>query len=123
MRRKRVVIMPQRNAPGIHAHRLNEHNPREVAFAAQWDQELEYHDILQTLCSQACGRNDEGAVRVFDPFGVLYRRYPVGAITERDRVIAATLIQWLGSNVGLAFVTESLRRCGYVIEKKKTAED
>jgi hypothetical protein len=40
-----------RNKPGIHARRLNEHNPREVAFASQWDQELEYHDILQSLCS------------------------------------------------------------------------
>lgn len=115
--------MPQRNAPGIHAHRLNEHNPREVAFAAQWDQESEYNNILQSLCTQECSRDDEGAVRVFDPFGGKYRRYPVGAVTERDQIIAATLIQWLGSNVGMAFLRDSLRRCGYVIEKRKTSED
>jgi hypothetical protein len=107
-----------RHKPGIHAHRLNEHNPREVAFADQWDQELEYHDILQSLCSQECSRDAEGAVRVFDPCGCNYKRYPVGAITERDRIITATVIQWLGSNVGLAFLQESLRRCGYDVVKR-----
>jgi hypothetical protein len=55
---------------------------------------------------------------VFDPFGCNYKRYPVGAITERDRNIAATLIQWLGSNVGMAFLHESLRRCGYDVAKR-----
>lgn len=33
---------------------------------------------------------------------------PNGEVTERDRVIAATVIQWLGSPVGQSFVTEVL---------------
>ena len=36
---------------------------------------------------------------------------------ERDRIVAATVIQWLGSNVGFGFLEEALRKCGYRIER------
>lgn len=36
-------------------------------------------------------------------------------ITPRDRKIVATIIQWLGTNVGMGFLHEALRRCGLYI--------
>jgi hypothetical protein len=32
--------------------------------------------------------------------------YPMGEVTNRDREVAATVIQWLGSPVGQSFVKE-----------------
>lgn len=38
-------------------------------------------------------------------------------MTQRDATIAATLVQWLGTNVGFCFLEQALRRCGYEIVK------
>ena len=38
-----------------------------------------------------------------DPFGAR------AALTRRDRVVAATVVQWLGTNVGRCFVDDVLR--------------
>jgi hypothetical protein len=38
-------------------------------------------------------------------------------VTNRERVIVATIVQWLGSNVGWCFLGECLKRCGYKIVK------
>lgn len=35
------------------------------------------------------------------------------SITVKDRFVAATIIQWLGSNCGLAFLRSALNKCGY----------
>ena len=48
----------------------------------------------------------------FDDDGLDGRRIPV---TERDAHVAATVIQWLGTNVGLSFLTRSLQAAGYKI--------
>jgi hypothetical protein len=39
------------------------------------------------------------------------------------RYVAATLIQWLGTNVGWAFLTEAVRRCGYKLVPTKPEEE
>lgn len=33
--------------------------------------------------------------------------------------MAATVVQWLGSNIGMSFLEESLERCGYKIVEVK----
>lgn len=38
--------------------------------------------------------------------------YPYGRMTQRDRFIAATVIQWLGTPCGLAFLTSAFQRAG-----------
>jgi len=38
-------------------------------------------------------------------------------ITENDRTIVATVIQWLGTNVGFCFLEAALKRCGLKIVK------
>ncbi len=39
-------------------------------------------------------------------------------LTEREYRILATIIQWLGTNVGFGFLHEALRRSGYYIASK-----
>lgn len=38
-------------------------------------------------------------------------------VTSKTRLIAATIIQWLGSNIGMAFLRSALEREGYQITK------
>lgn len=39
-------------------------------------------------------------------------------ITQNDRAIVATVIQWLGTNIGLSFLESALKRCGYKLVKQ-----
>ncbi len=43
-------------------------------------------------------------------------------ITLRERFIAATVIQWLGTNCGMAFLKEALDKCGLKIVQKSDAK-
>lgn len=36
-------------------------------------------------------------------------------VNWRDRLVAATIIQWLGSNCGMSFLKAALSACGYAI--------
>lgn len=85
------------------------HNDREKAFHDQWLIENEPvghinngHGILQDLFidRQGVGLSSSKFVHIMTP---------------QDRMIVATIIQWLGSNVGWCFLGESLKRCGYKI--------
>jgi len=40
-------------------------------------------------------------------------------ITQRDAVIVATIIQWLGTNVGMCFLEKALGKAGYKIIQEK----
>ena len=74
---------------GFHKDRLrkNRDNPREVAFAEQWIFENDWGPrkckMLDALIPDA---------------------------TKRDAEVAATIIQWLGSNVGMGFLIEAMQR-------------
>lgn len=70
--------------PGLHVRRLMPEagNEREITFAIEW------HDFLS--------RND---------FEHLVPHY-----TERDAEVAATIIQWLGSNVGMSFLRKVVEK-------------
>lgn len=87
-------------------------NPREMAFYEQWMKENEPNShinngqgILQDLFIEREG------------FLGLVRRYEI-EINNRDRYIAATIIQWLGSNVGMSFLHEALARFNARIVQK-----
>ncbi len=71
---------------GISANRLSPaaDNPREVAFAAQWSNEQEENRTLAHLIGKD--------------------------FTDREAQVAATIIQWLGSNVGMRFLEETMKR-------------
>jgi hypothetical protein len=40
-------------------------------------------------------------------------------MTQRDARVAATVIQWLGTNVGFSFMIETLRQAGYKVEDRR----
>jgi len=44
------------------------------------------------------------------PFSAITLGKPLQIITSRDRLIVATVIQWLGSNCGMSFLHEALKR-------------
>ena len=44
--------------------------------------------------------------------------YYIKLITKRERMIVATVVQWLGSNCGFCFLQKTLRKCGYRIVKE-----
>ena len=73
---------------GIHTHRFRE-NPEEERFAKAWTVQNNPGRTLDYLLARA----ENNPVRV----------------SERDREVAATVIQWLGSPVGQSF----LRELGY----------
>ena len=79
---------------GLHTHRFRD-NPEEKAFADKWAEQNQYGSNLAYLLDpkHGCGQ------RPVEP-------------EVRDHIVAATVIQWLGSPVGQAF----LRDLGY--EKK-----
>lgn len=71
------------NHEGYSWHRLAPEcdNPREVAFASQWRKENEVDGRTPIITSLIPG------------------------CTQRDATVAATVIQWLGSNVGMSFLS------------------
>ncbi len=96
---------------GINTNRL-QHNEREQAFHDQWLQENapvtgvnNGHGILQDLFISR-GEN-------------MFGRKVIEEINNRDRMIVATVIQWLGSNIGICFLNEALSRFGAKITETK----
>jgi hypothetical protein len=84
-------------------------NPREKAFAETWhdDNKIKVwvnngYGLLQDLFID----RDKFSHKRF-----LYR------ITVNDRAIVATVIQWLGSNIGMDFLERALKKAGYKLEK------
>jgi len=91
-----------------------EQNPRELSFQKSWEIEnkesIKYNgsnevDLLQFLFTQ------EGGSFFFG------WRKRVKTITNRDRMIVATVIQWLGSNVGFCFLERMLKSAGYELKR------
>ena len=91
---------------GLFSERI-EYNPKEEAFHKEWLKENEIkshvnygHGLLQDL--------------FFDR-----ERNCVLEINTRDREVVATVIQWLGSNIGMMFLGNVLKTVGYKITKIK----
>ncbi|MEK6744273.1 MAG: hypothetical protein AABZ15_11705 [Nitrospirota bacterium] len=106
---------------GLHAHRLNENNPREIAFSEIWKEENNRdraiglgNGTLQDLMIQISSEPKEGFHRTFGHHlsaGGSYAKCSY-EITQRDAEIVATVVQWLGSNVGMCFLGQALKKFG-----------
>jgi hypothetical protein len=134
MIRKRSSGKTMNKVPsGLHSSRLASsygptpefHNHREAAFIAEWAREhteASVGDLLAALFEVPCRDDDDGSKSLFDramASGRRFAKFPLGEVpTERDRIVAATVIQWLGTNCGMCFLGNALERCGYKIEKK-----
>jgi len=87
---------------------------REQAFADQWAHEHRIGDLAQELMVRPPKKGERRSPFGFD--GVL-----AFWLTYRERVILATVVQWLGSNVGFDFLRQALARCGCEIVEKDAA--
>ncbi len=72
-------------------------NPREIAYAEEWETVNHEHRYLILLLNQS--GNDSFC----------------SGISQRDAFVAATIIQWLGTNIGQGFI----EKCQQRIEKEK----
>lgn len=86
--------------PGMSADRLqpDRDNPREVAFAEQWMKENDTTNGRRLLANLIAPINSRGQPD----------QHYIPSI--RDECLAATLIQWLGSPVGMSFLSEVVLR-------------
>jgi len=92
-----------------------ETNERELAFYQQW--------LIENYPQPGLGHG-QGILQ-----DLFIEREPgdfflpgnkwVEIINDRDRRIVATIIQWLGTNVGMSFLNEALERFGAYIAYKK----
>ncbi len=84
--------------------RRNIWNPAEKVYAERWEKEnirvpgLNGGRGYLELLLNECPYTDHG----------LYR--PVSEITQRDAYVAATVIQWLGTNIGRCLIEECKRK-------------
>ena len=105
---------------GIFFNRTKE-LPREAALQQAWEKhnlESERYsgsgcrDFLESLFT------DRGK-----SFGLWwFRSRKLKTISNRDRMIVATVIQWLGSNVGFNFLSQALLSAGYVVKHSDFVE-
>lgn len=75
---------------GIRQYRFKQ-NPTERIFAELWEEINERNRI---------------GYGILDYMLAETTNMPNGEVTDRDRIVAATVIQWLGSPVGQAFLNE-----------------
>ena len=98
---------------GLHYRRVK-YNPREKALADHWERECKAqagfnfgHGIAQDLM---CVPNKQGK---------FYMKHKLSA---KDRMLMATVIQWLGSNCGICFLQDALKSCGEKIAPMKRGD-
>ncbi len=115
-----VERLVMRNTPnkGIRVKRTA-YNPRELAIAEHWADECEPKSWLNYGCGLV---QDLFMNRPIEAFMQYHCKAQI-VLTNRERMIAATCIQWLGSNCGFAFLHEALAKCGYKIVKVKVSHD
>jgi hypothetical protein len=90
---------------------------REKVFAEAWAHENRGEKVSQELMR----RPPRPGEKAFDfswaqPVRVAFW------IGKKERTIIATIVQWLGSNVGFDFLTRCLQACGYDVVKKGAAD-
>ncbi len=93
--KKQADLLAGSTVRGINAYRLDpaQDNPREVAFSRKWE-ELNLTRISVTE-----------AIYKTPLLATLLKEEP----SARDSQVAATIIQWLGSNIGMGFLMDVMR--------------
>jgi hypothetical protein len=114
------VVGPLAPNRGLHAERLqNDPLGLEVALAERWALECQGRHgvsggrgVLDLLCSEA----DD--IDIWLGLGHGHRK-PLVELDDSHRTVAATVIQWLGTNVGRGFLEEAFSAAGYVLRYQK----
>lgn len=95
----------------------SEHSKLEKALADQWEVENTRITGIGVCLSLLCTRTAKpGESTMFWD-----NRIQVKPLTQGMATDAATIIQWLGSNVGYCFLEMALDRAGLKIVKKEAA--
>jgi hypothetical protein len=96
---------------GLHAYRISRPcNALEKAFATHWQNENNPPSFL----NHGRGVLDHLLYKASDQSEFS------GHSTERERSVAASVIQWLGTGCGRCFLEEVLQDCGLVIQEAET---
>lgn len=113
-------MKPGKVLAGLHERRLKPEadNPREVAWFEAWKKEHACHDTMYQLMTVPCEKGTPGSWEAFGFIGGIYHR-PLAETTDRDRQVASTVLQWLGSNCGMCVVSDALKGMGYCIAKEE----
>lgn len=88
------------------------HNDRELAFAEHWANECKPKSWLNYgfgLAQNLFMYRKNNGLSSYSLAKII--------LNKREKMIAATCMQWLGTNCGWAFLMEALRKCGYKIVK------
>lgn len=116
-----------RRAPIVHrgvdyeSRALSGHNPEERALAEAWEREntgdrWSGGGILESLLASA-------SVRIsMETRAGLLALAEDRRVTARDALVAATVVQWLGTSCGFAFLQQALLAGGWRIEKADILE-
>ncbi|MNL07833.1 hypothetical protein D3C87_1285260 [compost metagenome] len=88
---------------GIGLKRL-EFNEREKAFHEQW--------LKENIPSHGINHGNGILQDLFISYAEQSKREVI-ILSKRERMIVATVIQWLGSNVGMCFLEETFKKIGY----------
>lgn len=81
---------------GLHQYRFKQ-NPMEKKFAQAWERQN-----VSASTKKLDGRGTLDYMLAVDS------NCPKGEVRPRDRMVAATVVQWLGSPVGQSFIKEVL---------------
>ena len=98
----------------LHKHRLqNEHGKVERKLVDEWaklnNRGAGQTNILDSLFLAYCDKDDPERLARWEGPCPHPQKYPIGPPTDRDKIVAETVIQWLGTNIGREF----LRQCGF----------
>ena len=115
------AVLPKAGEPNPDCIYVN----HERVFAEEWEKENERNPgfnygrgILQDLMvTQRQAKPGQPWAR--DSFSLHGLRVAF-VVRQRDRCIAATVIQWLGSPCGFAWLSEVLAKCGYQLRRIET---
>lgn len=99
----------------IHPKRLNDPLERELRGA--WEA-LSPKDQNRILAGPECTFPEipDGQIYEANLLTGGYQPYPYGEMTARDRMVAAEVIQWLGSPIGMKFLASAFRKAGGKVE-------
>ena len=87
------------------------HGPREKAFADAWEKE----NRPDPSKNSGFGILQDLLVALNHP----HHPPKHHKVTNDERKVAATAIQWLGSNCGWCWLEDVLDECGYMLVRKK----
>lgn len=133
LKMKKLKLLNQNT--GLFSNRVNYKYPDErvnleKVFQEEWNKENHpksfTNPIAQTLFTASlkeakefnCPDMDIDKIWGLDSLSSEQRVF-VYKLTAREQKIIATIIQWLGTNVGFSFLTKCLEKGGYIVEESK----